>query len=172
MRLHKGLAALLVCCSFHPAYAEDTTAELDTIIVTASRSEQKLGESLAPVTLITRDDIERLQPQDTQDLLVGLPGISIVNNGGPGKSTSIFLRGTESDHVLVLIDGIKIGSATSGGASLDQIPVDQIERIAPPGTTTRMADSAIPAPRPTLAVLSEPTSSAPVRIATAGESIA
>lgn len=129
MRLLKGLAALLVCCSFHPACAEDNTAELDTIIVTASRSEQKLGESLAPVTLITRDDIERLQPQDVQDLLVGLPGVSIVNNGGPGKSTSIFLRGTESDHVLVLIDGIKIGSATSGGASLEQIPVDQIERI-------------------------------------------
>ena len=53
----------------------------------------------------------------------------MANNGGLGKATSLFLRGTESDHVLVLVDGIKLGSATAGGASIQDIPVEQIERI-------------------------------------------
>ncbi|MGH8519448.1 MAG: TonB-dependent receptor domain-containing protein, partial [Panacagrimonas sp.] len=87
------------------------------------------GESLAAVSVLTRDDIERLQAVDLLDLLAGMPGVSLSNTGGAGKETSLFLRGTESDHVLVLIDGVKVGSATSGKAALEQIPLDQIERI-------------------------------------------
>lgn len=101
----------------------------DTIIVTASRNEQTLEQTLEPVTVITRTDIERLQAQSLPQLLNGLPGVSLGSNGGYGQPTSLFLRGTNSDHVLVLIDGIKIGSATSGTTALEQIPVDQIERI-------------------------------------------
>jgi len=79
--------------------------------------------------VITRDEIERLQPSSLPDLLRGMPGISLSSNGGAGKATSVFLRGTESDHTLVLIDGVKVGSATSGGAALQDIPVEQVERI-------------------------------------------
>lgn len=98
-------------------------------VVTANRVARTADETLVPVTVITRKDIERLQAQSVPDLLRGLPGVAFANNGGPGKNTSLFLRGTNSDHVLVLIDGFKIGSATSGGAALQDIPVDQIERI-------------------------------------------
>lgn len=130
MRFGKTLLATLAAAAVCPAFADQAkSVELDPVIVTASRVDEKLSETLAPVTVITRADIERLQPRDFQDLLVGLPGISIANNGGSGKATSVFLRGTNADHTIVLIDGIKIGSATLGTASFEQIPVDLIERI-------------------------------------------
>ncbi|MDX2424946.1 MAG: TonB-dependent vitamin B12 receptor [Cycloclasticus sp.] len=99
------------------------------IIVTASRTAETTDDTLAAVTVITRDDIERLQAQSVQSVLQGIAGINITNNGGPGKATSVFLRGTESDHVLVLIDGIKVGSATLGTTAFQHIPIEQIERI-------------------------------------------
>ncbi|MEQ6342702.1 MAG: TonB-dependent vitamin B12 receptor [Gammaproteobacteria bacterium] len=113
----------------YPVYAANNVAPLDTVIVTATRTAQTVDESLAAVTVITRQDIERQQAQSVQDVLRGTPGLSIANNGGAGKQTSFFLRGTESDHVLVLIDGIKVGSATTGMAAFQDYPIDQIERI-------------------------------------------
>nr|WP_231118245.1 TonB-dependent vitamin B12 receptor [Lysobacter silvisoli] len=115
--------------AFAPAWAKDAATDLDQVVVTATRTAQTQDATLASVTVIDREDIERLQPGNLPDLLRGTLGLSIVNNGGPGKSTSLFLRGTESDHVLVLVDGIKLGSATSGGASLQDIPPEQVERI-------------------------------------------
>ncbi|NOX09106.1 MAG: TonB-dependent vitamin B12 receptor [Gammaproteobacteria bacterium] len=108
---------------------ETAVPTLDPIIITATRTAQTADESLASVTVITRNDIERQQAQSVQDLLRGVPGLAMSNNGGAGKATSIFLRGTESDHVLVIIDGIKVGSATSGTFAFQDIPVEQIERI-------------------------------------------
>lgn len=112
-----------------PVFAEGAATDLDQVVVTATRTAQTQDQTLAAVSVIDRNEIERLQPASLPDLLTGRAGISLANNGGVGKSTSVFLRGTESDHVLVLIDGIKIGSATSGGASLQDIPVEQVERI-------------------------------------------
>ncbi len=101
----------------------------DAIVVTATRTAHTADDTLASVTVITRQDIERLQARSIEDLLRGELGVSISNNGGPGKATSVFFRGTNSDHVLVLIDGIKVGSATLGTTAFQDIPVDQIERI-------------------------------------------
>ncbi|HEB99199.1 MAG TPA: TonB-dependent vitamin B12 receptor [Thiotrichales bacterium] len=108
-----------------PAQAEN----LEPIVITATRTAQTADETLAPVTVITREDMERRQDRDLAETLRQVPGLSIANNGGPGKTTSVFLRGTESDHVLVLIDGIKAGSATTGTFAFQDIPVDEIERI-------------------------------------------
>lgn len=99
------------------------------IIVTATRTAQTADETLAAVTVISRQEIERLQARSIQDLFRGLPGMSIANSGGPGKLTTVFMRGTESDHIQVLIDGIRVGSATSGTTSFENIPIEQIERI-------------------------------------------
>ena len=104
-------------------------AEEEQIIVTANRIAKTADETLAAVTVITREDIEQRQARSVQELLTGTAGISVVNNGGLGKNTSLFIRGTESGHILVMIDGIKVGSATNGQASFQHIPVDQIERI-------------------------------------------
>ena len=119
----------LIGAVFGANAATGDAVKLDQVVVTASRTAQTQDATLAAITVIDRADIDRLQPASLPDLLRGTPGASLANNGGPGKSTSLFLRGTESDHVLVLVDGIKIGSATSGGASLQDIPVEQIERV-------------------------------------------
>ncbi len=100
-----------------------------TVVVTASRTAETIEDTLAAVTVITRQEIQRQQAKSVEDVLKGLAGINISNNGGAGKATSIFLRGTESDHLLVLIDGVKVGSATLGTTAFQHIPVEQIERI-------------------------------------------
>ncbi|MEO8670067.1 MAG: TonB-dependent vitamin B12 receptor [Tahibacter sp.] len=111
------------------ARAETGDTPLDDVVVTATRNAITVDDALSSVSVLTRDDIERLQATSIADLLRGLPGVSLANNGGAGKQTALFLRGTESDHTLVLIDGIKIGSATAGGAALQDLPIEQIERI-------------------------------------------
>ena len=122
---YKLSAALLSAACTH-AYANET---LPDIVVTATRTAQSADATLASVSIITRQDIERLQAQSLPDVLRGVAGLTLSNNGGAGKATSVFLRGTNADHVLVLVDGIKVGSATLGTASFQDIPVQQIERI-------------------------------------------
>lgn len=101
---------------------------LDEQVVTATRTERSFSR-IASSTVITREDIARSQAPSVPDLLRGLAGVSVSTNGGRGKSASVYVRGTSSQHLLVLVDGIKIGSATAGGASLESIPVEHIERI-------------------------------------------
>ena len=89
--------------------------DLEQQVVTATRTAQTAQQSLAAVTVLDRERIERSQAASLPELLKQVPGVSLANNGGPGKSTALFMRGTESDHVLVMIDGIKIGSVSAGG---------------------------------------------------------
>ncbi len=103
--------------------------EQSPIIVTATRTAQTVDDSLASVTVITAKQIEQLQPNDIQELLTSVAGIDITISGGMGKTTSLYMRGTSSKHTLVMIDGVKIGSATLGSIAYQHIPVSQIERI-------------------------------------------
>ncbi|MEO6519755.1 MAG: TonB-dependent vitamin B12 receptor [Pseudoxanthomonas sp.] len=112
----------------HAAIAADAT-DLDQIIVTGTRTDVALKDSLVPAQVIDREEIERSQARSLPELLKGRAGINLSNQGGAGKLTTVFLRGAESDHVMVLVDGIRIGSATAGLASFQDLPVDQIERI-------------------------------------------
>jgi len=105
------------------------TAPGETIIVTATRTEIPLGDAIVPVTVITREDIELSLATDLAELLRFEAGIDIGRNGGPGQSTSIFLRGSESNHTLVLIDGVRINPGTLGGAAIQHIAPEIIERI-------------------------------------------
>ncbi|MDH3749001.1 MAG: TonB-dependent receptor, partial [Gammaproteobacteria bacterium] len=101
----------------------------DTLIVTATRTEIPLHDAIVPVTVITREDIEMSLATDLAELLRFEAGIDIGRNGGPGQSTSIFLRGTESNHTLVLIDGVRINPGTLGGAAIQHIAPEIIERV-------------------------------------------
>jgi len=105
------------------------TAPGETIIVTATRTEIPLSDAIVPVTVITREDIELSLATDLAELLRFEAGIDIGRNGGPGQSTSIFLRGSESNHTLVLIDGVRINPGTLGGAAIQHIAPEIIERI-------------------------------------------
>jgi vitamin B12 transporter len=125
-------AALLLSLGAQAAYAQSTSEQNGTlapVIVTATRTAITANEALSSVTVITRDDIERLQPVSIADLLTGLPGVSIGQPGGVGAQTSLYLRGTNATHVLVLIDGVRIGSVSIGLPALEQIPVQAIDRI-------------------------------------------
>ncbi|HEX5513322.1 MAG TPA: TonB-dependent vitamin B12 receptor [Gammaproteobacteria bacterium] len=126
MNKHLWVAAIAVVL---PSIASAQEVNLPPIVVTASRTAQTVDETLAAVTVITREDIERQQAQTVTEVLRGTPGLTISNSGGAGKQSSVFLRGTKSDHVVVLVDGVKIGSATVAGISWQDLPVEQIERI-------------------------------------------
>jgi vitamin B12 transporter len=122
-------ATLLGCTMAAHAADQNDAANPGAVIVTATRTAITVDDALSSVSVITRADIERLQPLSVADLLTGLPGVSFANSGGYGQQTSLFLRGTNSSHTLVLIDGVRIGGIGSGLAAFEQIPVEQIERI-------------------------------------------
>lgn len=126
--LHPFAPAAALSC-FIPVVQAQQANQLPTVVVTPNRVARSVDETLVPVTVITRKDIERQQAQSVLDVLKGLPGVTLSNTGGPGKLTSLFLRGTNSDHVLIMIDGVKIGSATAGSAGVQDIPLEQVERI-------------------------------------------
>jgi vitamin B12 transporter len=111
------------------AVASEEAANLPDTVVTATRTETRQNELATAMTVYTRKDIEKLQVRTLPDLLKGTAGVDMVQSGGYGKDTNVYMRGTNADHVLVLIDGIKVGSVTTGTAAFQFIPVDQIERV-------------------------------------------
>ncbi|KAA1194663.1 TonB-dependent vitamin B12 receptor BtuB [Photorhabdus heterorhabditis] len=102
----------------------------DSLVVTASRFKQPVSSILAPYTVVTRDEIERWQSNSVADILRRLPGVDIARNGGIGQLSSLFIRGTDSRHVLVLMDGIRLNQAgVSGSSDLSQIPISLVQKI-------------------------------------------
>lgn len=130
-----GTAALglFVLSPISQALAETTSETLAPVlapvIVTANRTAQTVDQSLASVTLITREEIERLQPASLTDLLRSRAGIDVASSGSFGKQTSIYSRGSSSKHTLLLVDGVRMGSASAGGAAWQHLPPSEIERI-------------------------------------------
>jgi vitamin B12 transporter len=123
------LSAALALSSPPALAATGEPLELETVVVTATRTARTADETLAPVTVIDRAAIERMQARSVPDALRGLPGVAVANTGGRGQPTTVFLRGTDSDHVMVLIDGVKVGSPTLGPAPFQDYPIDAVERI-------------------------------------------
>ena len=126
--LPQALGIALAALPFASA-ASGAPTDLDQVVVTATRTEVSLRDSLVPVQVIDRAAIERSQATSLQELLRGRAGINVSNQGGPGKLSSLFVRGTASNQVLMLVDGVRIGSATSGMPTFQDLPVEQIERI-------------------------------------------
>lgn len=120
-----GLASLPLF--FSTSLADNAIGE--TIVVTATRTEIPLSDAIVPVTVITREDIELSLASDLAELLRFQAGIDLGRHGGPGQTTSIFLRGTDSNHTLVLLDGVRINPGTLGGAAIQHIAPEVIERV-------------------------------------------
>jgi vitamin B12 transporter len=104
-------------------------AAAQAVVVTATRTPQRVDQSLAQVTVIDRARIEAAAGRTLAELLSLESGVQTWSNGGLGKAASVSLRGLESRHTLLLIDGVRHGSATLGLPSWDNIPLDSIERI-------------------------------------------
>ncbi len=127
-----GLAAGILGFSFIHVVVAGTAGSdnsLQEITVTATRTSVPLSDALASVTVLTRAEIQARQVLSLQDLFEGEAGIQISNNGGLGKASSVFIRGANADQVLVLIDGVRVGSATLGTTLFQYFPIDQISRV-------------------------------------------
>lgn len=113
-----------------PARAEEAPVFIaDEIVVTPTRAPQKLTDTLAATTVLTRSDIEASGAIDLPALLQGLPGVEISQTGGFGAQASIRLRGAEADHTLVLVDGLRVNSVSTGATAVEHLAIDDIERI-------------------------------------------
>lgn len=123
-----ALAAGLLVPLVSPS-AEEAPTVLDPVVVTATRTPEPESETLASVSVVDRAEIERRQSVSVPDALRGLPGVTVDGSGGPGQPASVFLRGSDADHVLVLIDGVKVGSATLGTSPFQDLPIALVDRI-------------------------------------------
>ena len=102
---------------------------LEPVIVTATRTEVPAGKVLATVDLLRGDELIRQPASDLGDALRFVPGVEVARLGGPGQQTSLFVRGTESNHVLVLMDGLRINPGTIGTAAIQNIAPEFVERV-------------------------------------------
>ncbi|MFP4648920.1 MAG: TonB-dependent receptor domain-containing protein, partial [Halorhodospira sp.] len=143
-RIAAGVAAGLAVSAI-PALADtDGGAQLTPLVVTPTRMAQTVDESLSSVSVIDREAIDRQQPRQVSDLLQGRAGTSLTASGPFGKDTSLFMRGTNSDHTLLLVDGVPMNSATLGGAAWQYLPpaeIDRIEVVRGPRTSVYGADA-------------------------------
>ncbi len=122
-----AFAAMAAFLWVQNSFAEDNG---HSVVVTANRFAQPTSSVLAPTTIVTREDIDRWQAKTLTDVMRRLPGVDIAQNGGMGQNSSIFIRGTNSSHTLVLIDGIRLNQAgISGSTDLSQIPISLVQRI-------------------------------------------
>ncbi|HEY4082922.1 MAG TPA: TonB-dependent receptor [Burkholderiaceae bacterium] len=104
-------------------------ATLDQVIVTGTREAQPLRNSTADVVLIDADTIRDSGMGTIEDLLRAQAGLQVARNGGPGQSSGYFMRGTGTSSTVVLIDGVRVGSASLGQAELESISLAQVDHI-------------------------------------------
>lgn len=128
MRFSPFVLAFGAACTF-AAHADDAPVTLAPIVVTPSGAPQPLSAPLQHTTVIDRADIDASAAPDVPSLLRAEAGVDIGQSGGVGAQTSLFLRGTHSNQVLVLIDGVRVSSSTTGATALNTLLPDQIERI-------------------------------------------
>ena len=104
-------------------------ATLRETVITATRVETRADELVSEVQVIDRAEIEAATARTLTELLARAAGVQVVSNGGRGKNSNIFIRGTETRHTILLVDGVRVASATAGQPSWDLLPLELIDRI-------------------------------------------
>ena len=127
--LLSGFPLVFLPASDASAKEKSAAPELDPIVVTATLGPRTAGESLSSVTVLDEETIRQQEPAEFKDLLTGQPGIDVVTNGSYGKNTSVYTRGTTNDSSVFLVDGVRLRSATSGGAPWQYFPMELVERV-------------------------------------------
>ena len=117
----------MVAAAAAPALAQSGAAE--RVTVTATRTSVPVSQVIADVTVIDRAQLDRATGRTLVELIAQQTGVQFSSNGGLGKSSSLFIRGMEARHTLLLVDGVRVGSATLGTPSLDNLPLDAVDRI-------------------------------------------
>lgn len=130
LRLCAVSAVSLAVCAALPVLAQGTpVANLGEVVVTATRVPVPVIDVISDVSIIDRTTLDQAGQSSLRDLLAQQPGVQFTSNGGYRSTTGIFLRGASTSQTIVLIDGVRVGSATSGGAAFENMPLDRIERI-------------------------------------------
>ena len=130
VRLGASVLAVMAVFLATSALAQSQAAgTLNEVVVTATRTAVPVTDVIADVSIIDRATLDQAGQSSLRDVLAQLPGVQFVSNGSYRSSTGVFLRGATSAQSIVLIDGVRVGSATSGGASFENMPLDRIERI-------------------------------------------
>jgi vitamin B12 transporter len=125
-----ALVLLLAVPAFAEQPAEEAAAtRVPAILVSATRIETTIATSPDAITVVTREEIEQLQARTVADVLVTVPGVIVSHTGQPGSQTSVFMRGANSGHTLVLVDGVRVNSAFNGRYDFVDLSVDNVERI-------------------------------------------
>lgn len=106
-------AAVVAVAAAWPAHAQN----LDHVVVTAHREQRPIGETLADVTVIERDEIDRSAAAGLPELLRAHGALEISQNGGPGSVSGLFLRGTRTSQTLILVDGVRLENPSAGAAT-------------------------------------------------------
>ncbi|WP_057092080.1 TonB-dependent receptor [Comamonas thiooxydans] len=109
--------------------AQADAVQMKETVVTANRIEQPLSDLVADMSVVDRETIETAGAVGVADVLSRLPGVQMVRNGGAGSTTSVYLRGADTRFTAVYIDGIRVDSQSTGGASWQDIPLEAIDRI-------------------------------------------
>jgi len=109
--------------------AEPPEVTFPPVFVTSTRTETPLEQVTTSASVITAKDIQAREAVTILEVLRSVPGLDVVQSGSQGAVTSVFIRGSESDHVLVLIDGIEVNSTTLGAFNFAHLTTENIERI-------------------------------------------
>ncbi|MDW8468742.1 MAG: TonB-dependent receptor [Burkholderiales bacterium] len=123
----RAALAASVCLLF--SFAPVAPAEDDAVVVTATRTEQRVRDSIPHTTILTAREIRESGAVDLLSLLRREPGFEFTQNGGIGTASGTFIRGAAANQVLVLVDGVRISSLTTGATQLEQLMLDQVERV-------------------------------------------
>jgi vitamin B12 transporter len=123
-----SLLGSLVLAAALPAAAQSPIGT-ENVVITATRTAKSVNDVLSQVTVITRLDIQDAGALTLVDLLQRRANLDIRATGGPGQTSSVFIRGTNATHTLVLVDGQRVASSTSGATAFENIPLDLIDRI-------------------------------------------
>lgn len=123
-----SLAAMATLGGTSSSWAQ-ASGSLRDVVVTATRTAQPLTDVLADVSLVDRETIERSGASSVADVLAQLPGVEFTRTGGPATPTSLYLRGGETRHTLLMIDGVRVDRQSTDGAAWQALPLAQIERI-------------------------------------------
>ena len=137
--IHLFAVAFALCLATPSSFAQNSTDQesddapaalvSESVVVTANRAESSPKTVGSSVTVITAEEIALRKKTTVAELLRTVPGLEVVRGGGPGQLTSVFLRGGNSSHTLVLLDGVRVNSTTSGAFDFANLPTDGIDRI-------------------------------------------